>query len=66
MSKYFRIFLLILMLSFLFYFIFGSLFVGGGDPAEDMVLTIGTIIVILLSFLVSQLFYLIDLLKKNR
>ncbi|GAM12408.1 hypothetical protein SAMD00020551_0541 [Mesobacillus selenatarsenatis SF-1] len=38
----------------------------GGNPAEEMVLTLGTIIVILLSFLISQVFYLIELVKKKR
>lgn len=66
MSKYFSIFFLILMVNLIFFNILGSLFMGGGDPTEDLVLTIGTIIIILLSILISQIWYLIDFLKENR
>jgi hypothetical protein len=55
------------MVGVVFFFIFGStIFTGGGNPAEEAVLTLGTISVILLSFLISQVYYLIDLIKKNR
>lgn len=66
MSKYVSIFFLTLMVSIIFFFIFASFFMVGGDPAGEMVLTLGTIIVILLSFLISQTIYLIDLVKKKR
>lgn len=66
MFKYFSIFILILMVNLIFFYIFSSVFMGGGDPTEDLVLTIGTIIIILLSFLISQFWYLIDFLKKNQ
>ena len=66
MSKYIRVFFLTIMVSLISFFIFASLFMGGGDPAEEMVLTFGTLIVILLSFLISQVYYLIDLLKQKR
>lgn len=66
MSKYVSIFFLTLMVSIILFFIFASLFMGGGDPAEDMLLTIGTVIVFLLSFLIAQTYYLIELIKKKR
>lgn len=65
MSKYVSIFFLTLMLSFIFFIIFDSIFSGGGDPAEEAVFTLGSIIVLLLAFLISQVYYLIDLLKRR-
>jgi hypothetical protein len=38
---------------------------GGGNPAEEAVYTFGTIIVIFLSFLISQIYCLIDLINKK-
>ncbi|PAE23287.1 hypothetical protein [Bacillus sp. 7894-2] len=66
MSKYISIFFLFVMVSVLLFFILGSVFMGGGDPAEEAVYTFGTIIVLLLSFVISQICYLIDLIKKKR
>ncbi|MCS0788450.1 hypothetical protein NX021_09825 [Cytobacillus firmus] len=66
MSKYISIFFLFAIVSVLLFFIFGSIFMGGGNPAEEAVYIFGTIIVLLLSFIISQLYYLIDLLRKNR
>lgn len=65
MVKYISIFFLTIMISLILFFILGSVFMGGGDPAEDAVYTVGTIIVILLSFLISQMFYLISMIKKK-
>lgn len=54
MSKYVRIFFLTIMVGLVFCYIFGStIFTGGGDSADEAVLTVGAIIVILLSFLIS-------------
>ncbi|MFE4524488.1 hypothetical protein ACFRCQ_20630 [Cytobacillus firmus] len=66
MSKYISIFFLSVMVSVLLFFIFGSMYMGGGNPSEEAVYTIGTIIVLLLSLIISQLYYLIDLIKKKR
>ena len=68
MSKYISIFFLTLMISIIFSFLFASLFDSGdsGDYVETAVYTFGTIIIILLSFLISLMYYLISLLKKQR
>ncbi|AZV61624.1 hypothetical protein ABKP09_21225 [Peribacillus frigoritolerans] len=65
MAKYISIFFLTVMVSVILFFILGSVFIGGGDPAEDAVYTFGTIIVILLSFLISQIYYLINFIKNK-
>lgn len=65
MSKYNSIFFFTLMISVFFFFLFSYLF-DGGDHIETAVYTFGTIIVILLSFLVSLMYYVIDLLKKQK
>ncbi|WP_264740553.1 hypothetical protein [Cytobacillus firmus] len=65
MSKYISIFFLSAMASALLFFIFGSVFMGGGNPAEEAVYIFGTILVLLLSFIISQMCFLIDLVKKN-
>ncbi|MCD1163425.1 hypothetical protein [Peribacillus frigoritolerans] len=65
MAKYISIFFLTVMVSVILFFILGSVFIGGGDPAEDVVYTFGTIIVILLSFLISQMYYLINCIKNK-
>ncbi|MGN7177180.1 hypothetical protein BK139_14405 [Paenibacillus sp. FSL R5-0490] len=66
MSKYISIFFLGALVSVVFFFIFGSVYMDGGDPAEEAVYTFGTIIVLFLSFVISQIYYLIDLLKKDQ
>ncbi|MGA5690832.1 hypothetical protein [Cytobacillus pseudoceanisediminis] len=66
MSKYISIFFLFTIVSVLLFFMFGSVFMDGGNPAEETVYIFGTIIVLLLSFIISQLYYLIDLFRKNR
>ncbi|PLR69220.1 hypothetical protein CYJ36_01810 [Bacillus sp. UMB0893] len=66
MGKYIRIFFLTIMVSVVFYFIFSSIYTGGGNPAEEAVYTFGTIIIIFLSFLISQIYCLIDLINKRR
>jgi len=64
MSKYISIFLLTLMASVILFFLFAGVF-DGGDYAETAVYTFGTIIIILLSFLISLIYYLINLLKRK-
>ncbi|MEK3856261.1 hypothetical protein [Cytobacillus sp. FSL H8-0458] len=66
MPKYISIFFLFAMVSVLLFFIFGSVFMGGRSPAEEAVYTFGTIIVLLLSLVISQICYLIDLINKKR
>jgi hypothetical protein len=65
MGKYIRIFFLTIIVSVVFFFIFSSAYVGNRSPEEISVYTFGTIIVILLSFLISQIYYLIDLINKK-
>jgi hypothetical protein len=65
MSKYTSIFFLNVMVSVILFFIFSSVFTGGGNPAEEAVYTLGTIIILLLSFLISQIYYVMDLIKKK-
>ena len=64
MSKYISIFFLTLMASVILFFLFAGVF-DGGDNTEAAVYTFGTIIVILLSFLISLMYYLINLLKRK-
>ena len=64
MSKYISIFFLILMASIILFYLFAGVF-DGGHYAETAVYTIGTIIIILLSFLISLMYYLINLLKRK-
>lgn len=64
MSKYISIYSLTVFSSVLLFIIFGSIFIGGGDPAEEAVYTIGTIL-LLLSFLITQIFYLINLFNRK-
>ena len=66
MSKYISMFFLTLFVAVFLFFMLALVFMEGGAPAEEVVFTIGTIIVILLSFLITQVFYIIDLLKKRR
>ncbi|KOP82898.1 hypothetical protein ACFFHH_06315 [Cytobacillus solani] len=65
MSKYISIFFLSVMIGVILFMILGAVFMGGGDPAEEVVYIFGTITVILLSFIISQLFYLIDTINKK-
>ncbi|MGE8081416.1 hypothetical protein [Peribacillus loiseleuriae] len=64
MAKYISVFFLSLMVSVMFFFLFASVF-DGGDYAETVIYIFGTIIVILLSFLISLMYYLIDLIKRK-
>ena len=64
MVKFISIFFLSLFISVILFFIFSNLF-EGGDYTETAVYTFGTINVMLLSFLISLMYYLIDLMKKK-
>ncbi|MGE7133337.1 hypothetical protein [Lysinibacillus xylanilyticus] len=64
MAKYNGIFFLTLMLSVILFFALAVVF-DGGNSAETVIYILGTIIIILISFSISLLFYLIDLLKKK-
>ncbi|GEM_PF-4511674 len=64
MSKYISIFFLTLMVSVIFFFLFANVF-DGGDYAETGIYTFGTIIVILLSFLISLMYNIINSLKRK-
>ncbi|WP_108671400.1 hypothetical protein [Peribacillus acanthi] len=66
MSKYIRIFFFTVLVSAILFFLFRSVLMGGGNPAEEAVYTIGTILIILLSFLISQIYYVIHLIQKKR
>lgn len=63
MGKYISIFFFILFASVILFFIFANFF-DGGNATETAIYTVGTIIIMLLSFLVSLMYYLIDLVKK--
>ncbi|MED4285136.1 hypothetical protein P4679_24760 [Priestia megaterium] len=65
MKKYGAIFIITIFICVALYGVFGFLFGNGGDIAEDAIKTFGLIIVVLLPFLIAQMFYVIDLLKKN-
>ena len=64
MSKYISIFFLTLMASVILFILFVNVF-DGGDYAETAIYTFGTIIIILLLFLISLMYYLINLLKRK-
>jgi hypothetical protein len=63
--KYRAIFIIAIFICIALYGVFGLLFGNGGDIAEDAIKTFGLLIVVLLSFLIAQMFYVIDLLKKR-
>ena len=63
MSKYISIFFSTLTISIFLFFLLTLLF-DGGDYLETAIYTFGTIIIILLSFLISLVYYLIHLLKR--
>ncbi|RDW17067.1 hypothetical protein [Oceanobacillus chungangensis] len=65
MSKYISVFFLSVFVSFILFFIFGSIFLNDGNPAEEAVYTVGAIIIFLLSFLIAQIYYVINLIKKK-
>ncbi len=66
MSKYISIFLLTVAVCIILYFIFGYALMSEADSVEGAINTFGIINIILLSFLIAQFFYVIDLIKKKR
>ncbi|PPA71705.1 hypothetical protein [Jeotgalibacillus proteolyticus] len=61
MVKYISIFLLAFLISIILFFLFSYLLMD-----ESFILAIGAALSILLSFIISQLFYLINLVRKQR
>ncbi|MBS4193159.1 hypothetical protein KHA94_23955 [Bacillus sp. FJAT-49705] len=64
MAKYISIIFLSIFISIILFMILVNVF-AGGDHVEEAVYTFGTIIVILLSFAIAQIFYIIDFIKKK-
>ncbi|MCM3021195.1 hypothetical protein [Priestia megaterium] len=67
MSKYIGIFFLNLFIGIIlyFYFVSASLLMTGDNAAEEAINTFGFIIIVFLSFLIAQMYYLIHLVKKK-
>ncbi|WP_342526708.1 hypothetical protein MKY84_13495 [Chryseomicrobium sp. FSL W7-1435] len=63
MSKYIIKFFLVLIINIILTFVLMGIF-DGGDYVETWVVTFSTIIILLLSFLIALMFYVIDLIKK--
>ncbi|MCH1626450.1 hypothetical protein [Fredinandcohnia quinoae] len=63
MFEYISIFLLTVMGSVILFFVCASMFGSVADYGESAVYTIGSVIIILLSFLITQMFYVIGLMK---
>ncbi|WP_277584285.1 hypothetical protein [Psychrobacillus antarcticus] len=64
MSKYISKFFLTLLACVILFFLLIGMF-DGGDHLETWIFTFSTIIIILLSFLIVLVYYLIDLVKKK-
>ncbi|RSL31566.1 hypothetical protein D7Z54_20225 [Salibacterium salarium] len=68
MEKYIKIFFGTLVISFVIFFL-GNGFFDGGNLLETTILSVGAVIILLLSYLIAQIHYLIDLVgeitKKN-
>lgn len=64
MGKYVSIFFLTIIISIFLFFLFGN-FIDDGDDGS-LIIVIGMINIVLTSFLISLIYYLIDLIKKNR
>ncbi|MYL33608.1 hypothetical protein GLW08_12315 [Pontibacillus yanchengensis] len=62
MGKYVKTFIGTLVMSF-FIFMFGNGFFSGGGYLQATILSLGTVIILLLTTLITQVRYLIDLLK---
>lgn len=60
MGRYFSIFLLVILITVVLFFTLPLLI---GDIFGGIEIIIGTILVLLGSFIITQLFYIIDLLK---
>ena len=64
MGKYIKIFFSTLFVNFIIFFL-GNVFFDGGNYLETIILSVGLAIVFLLSYLIAQIHYLIDLAKKK-
>ena len=65
MGKYIKIFFGIIFISFIFFLILSGFFhVDGAHILESPLLSIGTVIIFLLSYLIAQIQYLIDKINK--
>ncbi|MFN7249911.1 MAG: hypothetical protein ACK4M9_03880 [Anaerobacillus sp.] len=64
MDKYISIFFLTALASVVVLHIIGSIFPF--VTAEDAVFLFGMVCIVLFSFIISQLYYIIDLIKKKR
>jgi hypothetical protein len=65
MSKYISIFFLAIVVSITLFFTLGLLF-GGGEGSEGIIFSIGAILILLFCYLIAQMHYLIDTLKKGK
>jgi hypothetical protein len=65
MSKYISIFFLAIVVSIFLFFPLSALFIGG-EGEEGILFMIGIIIILLLSYLIAQMHFLIDILKKRK
>ena len=63
MSKYISIFFLTIFVSVLLFNLLMSLF--GGDFIETSIIAFGTIVIVLQSFIIAVLYYMLDRLKKK-
>ncbi|MFN7249898.1 MAG: hypothetical protein ACK4M9_03815 [Anaerobacillus sp.] len=64
MRKYISIFFITLVISFVIFFL-GNGFFDGGNFLETTILSVGAVTVFLLSYIIAQVHYLIDLVKKK-
>lgn len=64
MGKYIKSFFAVMVVSVIIYMSGQSIF-DGGDHIETEILSVSSIIVLLLSYLIAQVHYLIDLIKKR-
>ncbi|WP_195694931.1 hypothetical protein [Priestia megaterium] len=65
MSKYIDIFFLNLFIGIILYFVLASLLMNGDNAAEEAINTFGFTLIVFLSFLIAQMYYLIHLVKKK-
>ncbi|MDC7722604.1 hypothetical protein FA002_05565 [Priestia megaterium] len=65
MSKYIGIFFLNLFIGIILYFVLASLLMNGDNATEEAINTFGFTLIVFLSFLIAQMYYLIHLVKKK-
>ncbi|GIN99140.1 hypothetical protein J6TS1_50100 [Siminovitchia terrae] len=65
MPKYISIFFLTVLISVILFLIFAPVMMGEGDAGEQAAYTVGMIIIVLLSFLIAQMYYVINLIKRK-